>query len=215
MTKSERLLYLIRLMREGKGIRLKTLSETCQVSQRTVYRDLISLSRVNVPVRLEKSGYRIARENSSLAILAEFPDERDLVRLILRTTELARIDLFADRIVSLDARLARLHKETDKGISRSKISFSGTFHSIPTPELMNLIVPFCQALKQGLPVRLIQAGPERTTICEPRGIILSDSSIEFLYRHKGRRELSRMTSSDLVSISIVQRKGDNRRTKTG
>jgi hypothetical protein len=215
MTKSERLLYLIRLMREGKGIRLKTLSETCQVSQRTVYRDLISLSRVNVPVRLDKSGYKISRENSSLATLAEFPNERDLIRLIFRTTELARTDLFADRIASLDRRLARFHGEHDKGDSRSKVRFDGPFQPIHPRELTNLVVPFLGAIHQGMPVKLEQAAPEKSTIGDPKGIILSGNQIMFLYRARGKRETAQMASSDMVSISIVQGKKRRSRTKTG
>jgi len=63
MTKSERLLYILGLLKVRKKITIEQLSEKCDVSRRTVYRDMVSLSNMNIPIYCDH-GYGLARDIS-------------------------------------------------------------------------------------------------------------------------------------------------------
>jgi len=58
MSKFARLLQVLNLVRSRQGISAKELALECQVSRRTTFRDIISLSSAEVPVYYEK-GYRL------------------------------------------------------------------------------------------------------------------------------------------------------------
>ena len=58
MSKFARLLQVLNLVRSRQGISAKELALECQVSRRTIFRDILSLSSAEVPVYYEK-GYRL------------------------------------------------------------------------------------------------------------------------------------------------------------
>jgi len=57
MTKAERLLYLINLIRSYRGLTSKQLAEKCGVSERTIFRDINSLASARFPIYYD-SGYK-------------------------------------------------------------------------------------------------------------------------------------------------------------
>ena len=58
MSKFDRLLYILNLLRSRHSLRAADLSRECQVSERTIYRDIISLSSANVPIYFD-DGYKL------------------------------------------------------------------------------------------------------------------------------------------------------------
>jgi len=58
MSKFSRLLQVLNLVRSRQGISAKELALECQVSRRTIFRDILSLSSAEIPVYYEK-GYRL------------------------------------------------------------------------------------------------------------------------------------------------------------
>ena len=61
VTKSERLMFLVNMLKTRRALSVQQMSSTCEVSERTIYRDLGSLSRMNIPIYYD-NGYRLARE---------------------------------------------------------------------------------------------------------------------------------------------------------
>jgi predicted DNA-binding transcriptional regulator YafY len=57
MTKAERLLYLINLIRSYRSLTSKQLAEKCGVSERTIFRDINSLASARFPIYYD-SGYK-------------------------------------------------------------------------------------------------------------------------------------------------------------
>jgi predicted DNA-binding transcriptional regulator YafY len=57
MTKAERLLYLINLIRSHRNLTSKDLAEECGVSERTVFRDINSLASARFPIYYDH-GYK-------------------------------------------------------------------------------------------------------------------------------------------------------------
>ena len=58
MTKTERLMNLINLIKSREVVTVQDMSREFGISQRTVYRDLNTLSKMNIPVYYE-NGYRL------------------------------------------------------------------------------------------------------------------------------------------------------------
>ncbi|MCH9032280.1 MAG: HTH domain-containing protein, partial [candidate division Zixibacteria bacterium] len=56
MTKAERLFHIVRFLRVRGKADISELAEECSVSHRTVYRDILSLSELNVLIYYE-NGY--------------------------------------------------------------------------------------------------------------------------------------------------------------
>lgn len=57
MSKYDRLLYILNLLRSRRSLRAKDLAKECEVTERTVYRDILSLSSANVPIYFD-DGYK-------------------------------------------------------------------------------------------------------------------------------------------------------------
>lgn len=62
MAKSDRLLYILNLLRSRKNLNASRLAVECEVTERSIYRDIISLSEANVPIYYD-NGYKLASDN--------------------------------------------------------------------------------------------------------------------------------------------------------
>jgi len=58
MNKYDRLLHLFNLLRSSHNLKTADLAKECDVSERTIYRDIISLSSANIPIYFD-DGYKL------------------------------------------------------------------------------------------------------------------------------------------------------------
>ncbi len=58
MRKTERLLYILSLLRTHRRMRASDLARKCEVTERTIYRDIISISAANIPIYFD-GGYKL------------------------------------------------------------------------------------------------------------------------------------------------------------
>lgn len=58
MGKSDRLLLILSLLRFRKNLRASDLAKECEVSERTIYRDILALSEARVPIYFDQ-GYKL------------------------------------------------------------------------------------------------------------------------------------------------------------
>ncbi len=58
MSKYDRLLHVLNLLRARHGLKASDLARECEVSERTIYRDITALSSTNVPIYFD-NGYRL------------------------------------------------------------------------------------------------------------------------------------------------------------
>ncbi len=56
--KTERLLYILSLLRTNHGLKASDLARKCGVTERSIYRDIISISAANIPIYFD-GGYRL------------------------------------------------------------------------------------------------------------------------------------------------------------
>ena len=82
MNKYERLIYIINLIQTSRNLTATALAKKCNVSKRTIYRDILTLSEANMPIYYD-GGYRLLR---SRMIPPMYLNEREVALLNLAVT---------------------------------------------------------------------------------------------------------------------------------
>lgn len=104
MTKSERIMFLINLIRtEGAGS-IADLSRKCGVSPRTIYRDLASLEKMHIPVVIDEDGYHLS-EDSAFSFFDLSPEDTELLLFCLRNNPLVDQPYFGRRLRRLEQKI--------------------------------------------------------------------------------------------------------------
>jgi len=62
MTKYDRLLFILNLLRTRRNLNAARIAEECGVTERTIYRDIIAISEANIPIYYD-NGYKYASDN--------------------------------------------------------------------------------------------------------------------------------------------------------
>jgi hypothetical protein len=156
MTKSERLLFLIRLMRDHKGVSLQEMSVRCGVSHRTLYRDFRALSRLNYPIRYD-NGYRLSR-GTLPAPIGISADEIQLVRFALRLAPLTRYPWLRRQIFAIDTKLAVSVSEQTNSALGTQLGLDDEFRLLSEIPCQNLVEQFLKAMQRKKRVVLIRSG---------------------------------------------------------
>jgi len=84
MRKMERLLYILSLLRTNHWLKASDLAKKCEVSERTIYRDVISISEANIPIYFD-GGYRLLH-NGFLPPVNLSESEADFLLSLLRSS---------------------------------------------------------------------------------------------------------------------------------
>lgn len=103
MTKYDRMLHILNLLRTRRNLNALRLAEECGVTERSIYRDIISLSEMNVPIYYD-NGYKLASDNF-LPPLNFSLDEYHLLNLALESSPLIKTAGYAGIFKSLRAKI--------------------------------------------------------------------------------------------------------------
>ena len=57
MKKAHRLLFILNLIRSRRNLKARDLAKECEVSERTIYRDINAISEANIPIYYD-NGYK-------------------------------------------------------------------------------------------------------------------------------------------------------------
>ena len=103
MTKSERLLYIMGLLRNREKITIDDLSRICGISKRTVYRDIRSLKQAQVTIDCDQ-GYSLSEQNIFPELKLD-RDEQELLGFCLNYTPLNRSAYFTRKLAEIENKL--------------------------------------------------------------------------------------------------------------
>lgn len=119
MPKYDRLLYILNLLRSRKSLNAARLAEECGVTERSIYRDILSLSEANIPIYYD-NGYKLASDNF-LPPLNFTVEEYSFLRLALESSPLRKVadnDELAKQILAkVDAGLSEVTKEQKRTLA--------------------------------------------------------------------------------------------------
>lgn len=87
-SKYDRLLYILNLLRSRRNLNAASLARECGVTERTIYRDIVSLSEANVPIYYD-NGYKYASGNFLPPLNFDIDEYLTLVKA-LETSPLAQ-----------------------------------------------------------------------------------------------------------------------------
>lgn len=103
MTKSERLMFLVNMIRNRGTVLVREMAEECEVSHRTIYRDINSLMRLNFPLYYQ-NGYRLAQDIGFPDVKPN-PEEVDLICYSLRNNPLSVHPFFKRRFRVIEQKI--------------------------------------------------------------------------------------------------------------
>lgn len=127
MPKYDRMMYILNSLRSRRNLSANRLAEECGVTERSIYRDILSLSEANVPIYYDH-GYKLASDNFLPPLNFDF-DEYSCLRLALESTPLVKIEKYESLIKKIRAKVeAGL---SDNVLNRQRFSQSQTSIEIP------------------------------------------------------------------------------------
>ncbi|MBI5267946.1 MAG: YafY family transcriptional regulator [candidate division Zixibacteria bacterium] len=110
MTKHDRLLYILNLLRSRRTLNATALAGECSVTERTIYRDIISLSEAQVPVYYDR-GYKLASDSFLPPLNFNF-EEYAALKLALESSPLRRTAKYGEA-------LRRVRAKVEAGLNQS------------------------------------------------------------------------------------------------
>ncbi|MDZ4722371.1 MAG: YafY family protein [candidate division Zixibacteria bacterium] len=119
MSKYDRLLFILNLLRSRRNLNAASLAKECDVTERSIYRDLIALSEANVPIYYDR-GYKMATDNF-LPPLNFNLDEYTCLKLMIDSSPLKSTAKYRKIIKELSAKIeANLSQAVKEGKKRSQ-----------------------------------------------------------------------------------------------
>jgi hypothetical protein len=174
MTKAERLIYLVNMIRNRGTALVCEMANECEVTQRTIYRDINSLMKLNFPLYYN-NGYRLARD-------VGFPfaglnmEDIELICYSLRNNPLSRHPFFKRRLRIIEQNMqVRFHKRLEAG-QGSLFLFEKKHDSIEKSRESDIIARFLKAIheRRKIALTLVDSDAGRS-ICIPLAVRLRQS----------------------------------------
>lgn len=179
MTKSERLIYLINMIRNRGPVLVSEMTAETGVSARTIYRDMNSLAKMNFPIHYS-NGYRFIGE-SSLPMMQLSAEELDLLRYAVRHNPLNRNAYFERRFRDIEQKLVSGRRSKRSVETQDVIIFDRKAEVMPSDASSQLLAKFMEALceKRKIDIRLKDSS-RRLDQLIPVAVKIHDTECELL-----------------------------------
>lgn len=128
MPKHDRLLYILNLLRSRKNLNASQLAIECGVTERSVYRDILTLSEANIPIYYD-NGYKLASGNFLPPMNFTF-DEYSCLKMALESSPLIQTGKYSNTLKQI---LAKVEAGLSPQVKDIKRTTRDTTHiEIPT-----------------------------------------------------------------------------------
>ena len=201
MTKSERLIYIINLIRNHDGIQIDEIAELSEVSQRTAYRDISSLIQMRVPVRYD-NGYRVV-STARMPPTELTPADFDLIRFAFRASDLFASKYFRERFRAIEEIIAGdlLPSQSKK---RTRVHFTADDRSARTGKQDPGLAMFMEALFQGKTAWIRwKGGAKKGIAVTPTDVLVESDRIRMRAVNARTESLLEVDSRDLISVAVL------------
>ena len=146
MNKYDRMLHILNLLRSRRNLNAQRLAEECGVTERSIYRDIISLSESNVPIYYD-NGYKLASDNF-LPPLNFTLEEYHLLKLALQSSPLIKTGRYADTFRGLRAKIESCL--SDRVRKERRLSPETTHIDIQTSDEQKRMTLFYTSIEQAI-----------------------------------------------------------------
>ncbi len=220
MNKYDRMLHILNLLRTHKHLNAQKLAEECSVTERSIYRDIISLSEMNVPIYYD-NGYKLASDNFLPSLNFSF-DEYHLLKLALESSPLIKTDKYAQIYKSLNAKIENCLSEQVR--KEKKYTPETTHIDPPLADSGTGSVRFYQTMENAiassrsikLTYESIKSGIT-TRVVDPYFIVFRNKAFYFVGYCHNRKEVRTFRINRIKNITIIEQtffKKDNIRPET-
>ncbi len=208
MNKYERLLYILNLIRTRKNLNAKELATACEVTERTIFRDITALSSAKIPIYYDR-GYKLLTDNFLPTLnlsLREFLTAREA----LRSTPLRKISEYNRTLKALEAKIeARLAPQVREQVKTvGKESFL-ELKDRPASVRQSLWFEFIErAVKERRVIQMVYNSIDtgiREREVEPCFTIYVDGKFYFVGYCLWRNDYRTFRLSRIKSLTVVQR----------
>ena len=198
---------LINLIKNREVVSVQDMSKEFGISQRTVYRDLNTLSRMNIPVYYE-NGYRLGQDNlfsNGLGV-----EEKELIRYCLRRNPLASDTFFNGKFKEIEQKI--LSNGNGSRDSMESIFLWETSDNIPTGHPKEQILnSFIKAVFDKVQVAVSLKGSESTGgRLIPVAVKMSEGGYYLVIADSEGGNSREIALEDIESIEVTEEKFDRR-----
>ncbi|HDL01898.1 MAG TPA: YafY family transcriptional regulator [candidate division Zixibacteria bacterium] len=208
MNKYDRMLFILNLLRTRKNMNADKLAEECGVTERSIYRDIISLSEMNIPIYYE-NGYKLASDNF-LPPLNFSIEEYQLLKTALESSPLIKTDkyskIYKSLIVKIDSCLSdNVQKEKKYSPLTTRIEIKDSIddeHSIQFYELIEKAISTQKIIS--LKYVSIKSGESQREV-NPYFIIFRGSAFYFVGYCHLKKEYRTFRMNRIIDVSITDK----------
>jgi hypothetical protein len=207
MTKSERLIYLINMIKNRKPLTVDQLSTVFEVTPRTIYRDLKTIMGINIPLQYDK-GYRLAHENE-LPALDLGADDRELIRYCLRSSSLSDHPFFNRKFQLIERKICS-PADIRMGADHPALMIIGDFEHKTTKQKDSALIE--QFLRAGIESRKITLTFKNSKSCVkylPVAFCMRNRNPFILVTRSFQQPPEESSLSNIVSINMNRDKFDH------
>lgn len=177
MTRTERLVYLTRLLQSGKSYTIDEIAEDCRISRRTAYRDMASLSEMNFMV--DNSGGYCMKTGAEGGNPEFTPLELEIIGYSLKCSPLNNLPPFHRDIKSIEAKLLSCHKPKRPGTLNSRITGREPAEKKLDKREESILRKFTYAMMSGQKIR-VELSNNKSNFVKARPLKLKVSGRQFL-----------------------------------
>ena len=206
MAKYDRLLFILNLLRTRRNLTAAQLASECDVTERSIYRDIIALSEANIPIYYH-NGYKLASDLFLPALNFDF-DEYTCLKLALESSPLRKTGKYSGV-------LKRIGAKVEAGLSqavreRRKSAVDATHIDVDSSVEEKQAARFYGVIEQAVSERRclalqydsVESG-ETSRVVEPHFIIFRGRAFYFVAYCRLRKELRTFRLERVQNISIL------------
>jgi predicted DNA-binding transcriptional regulator YafY len=127
MTKYDRLLYILNLLRSRRNMTAGRLAKECGVTERSIYRDILALSEANIPIYYD-NGYKLASDSFLPPLNFDY-DEYLFLKMAIESSPLKATDKYSGLAKRIQAKVEACL--SDSVLQRSRFTPVATHIDIP------------------------------------------------------------------------------------
>lgn len=215
MAKASRLLFILNLVRSRRTLNARRLAEECGVTERSIYRDIIALSEVGIPIYYDK-GYKCTTDNWLPPLNFDY-DEYMTLRLILDGSPLKRSFRYRELLRQISAKVeATLSDRVREHRKQHTVATVSSVRTTFKPEVIEKVHPVLEAaIDEHLCVDMRYASlssEPRDRRVEPYFVIFRDHAFYLVAWCTEKKEfrtfrLDRISRLEVTNERFLRRKG--------
>lgn len=199
MTRMERLLHLVNLFKVKDKISLDELILESGVSKRTMYRDLETLSKMNVPIRYD-NGYHLTGD-VSLPTFNFSEEEKELIGCSLKCSPLSKLPRFRNIIKDIERKILATSGDNQRDSLNNYLQSAHSETEVFGEDENIIIDRFIRSMERRIPLTILLKNGESIEGLIPKSLNIREDGWDLtMYKEND----GNVFSISLADISMLE-----------